>query len=345
MTNFMTIAHGRLCRGRALYLSRDGAIYISRKYRVFRSDDDGKTWTLDCCIPGQGWKPLAASLRWPARLLRHYVAAFEVLADGSRIAVARDGIYRAESGETRMQCVFSITRGSRPLNIAVDGRRVLFGEYGDIGAQHEIFIYVSEDGGKTFEVGHRFKAGDIRHVHGIQVDPHQETYWVLVGDYGPQSGIGALSKDLRHLEWLDRGSQQCRAVRVLIETDRLIYGTDSDIEQNYIVSMDKQTGKLTKLLPVEGSSLYATTFGPARVISTCVENRKVTPSLECSLYVSRNGLQWQRCAVHHKDLWHTVLFQFGTLVLPYSYNRETRGIFSGQAVASLDNRVARLELA
>ena len=167
---------------------------------------------------GNRWQPNCA---WPRRLLRYNIAAFEVLPDGTRIAVARDGLYRAEPGELEMTRVFRITRGSRPLNVTVDGKRVLFGEYGDGYQNSEVFIYVSEDGGRTFNVGYRFPADSIRHVHGIQLDPYRDMYWVLVGDYGRQPGIGTLSKDLRNLEWLSRGSQLCRVVRAMIEPDRL----------------------------------------------------------------------------------------------------------------------------
>ena len=332
-----------VCLGRALYVGKDNRLYVSQRYRIFRSDDWGQTWRPDCFVPSSGWKPLAAGMRLAARLLRHEVAAFEVLSDGARIAVVRDGLYRAEPGQTRMTRVFRITRGSRPLNLAVDGARVLFGEYGDAYQDCEAFIYISEDGGRTFDVGYRFPAGSIRHVHGVQVDPYRDTYWVLVGDYDRQPGIGALSKDLRTLEWLNRGSQQCRAVRALIEPDRLIYGTDSDQEQNFIVGMDKSGGKITKLLQVEGSSLYAAAFGPVRVISTCVEPNPICRSRECSLYASRDGFDWRRGAVHCKDRHHPTFFQFGALVLPYAYNNRPRGMFSGQAVKLGDDRVSLVE--
>jgi len=329
--------------GRALYISRENSLYIARRYHIYRSDDGGNTWRLDCYVPSAGWKPLAAKIRLAARLLRYAIAAMEVLPDGTRIAVARDGIYRAAPGETRMTRVFQITRGSRPLNLAVDGNRVLFGEYGDAYRDCEAFIYVSEDGGKTFDVGYRFPAGSIRHVHGVQVDPHQDGYWVLVGDSDQQSGIGVLSKDLRTLEWLNRGSQQCRAVRVLIEPDCLVYGTDSDREKNFIVRMDKKSGEISRILPVEGSSLHAAAFGPVRAVSTCVEPNPESPLRECSLYASWGNCEWRRVATYQKDRHHPTLFQFGTLVLPYAYGDEPCGIFSGQAVKLGDDRVSFVE--
>jgi hypothetical protein len=328
--------------GRALYIGKQGELYIARKYHIFRSDDGGGTWRLDCFVPPAGVKPLLARSRLAARLLRYNIAAFEVLADGTRIAVARDGVYRAAPGETRMSRVFHLQRGSRPLNLAIDGQRVLFGEYGNLLAE-EVLLYISQDAGRTFEVGFRFPRGDIRHVHNIQVDPYQGNYWVLVGDSGPHPGIARLSKDLHTLDWLARGSQKCRSVAVLIEPDGLTYGTDSDCERNYIVRIDKQSGQIECLREIEGSSLYATRFGPLQVISTAVEPNPACPSRNSFLYVSRNGADWTPVCSYAKDRFHTKYFQMGTIVLPYSYNSEPRGMFSGQALQGLDDRVAFLD--
>ncbi len=331
-----------LCRGRALYIGQQGELYVSHRYAIYRSDDRGKSWQLDCQVPASGWKPLAARFRLGARLLRYYIAAFQVLSDGSRVAVARDGIYRAAPGETRMTCSFRYTRGSRPLNLMVDGQRVLFGEYGNLD-QCEVRIYISEDGGRTFNVGYQLPRGDVRHIHNVFYDPHRDHYWVLAGDYGPQTGIAALSKDMKNLDWVCRGTRHCRAVSVVNFPDRFVYGTDSDHECNYIVAMEKQSGRVEDILEVQGSSLYAATFGPVHVISTCVEPNPACPSRECSLYASRDGDCWNRFAVHRKDRHHPTYFQFGTLVLPYTYNSQPRGMFSGQAVEDLDDKVSFVE--
>jgi hypothetical protein len=327
-----------------LYIGRDGRCYVARRYDIYASDDWGTTWRLDCRVPARGWKAWAAKTSSLAkRLLRYYLAAFQVLDDGTRVAVARDGLYRAGPGEIDMTRVFSITRGSRPLNLTADGARLLFGEYGDGFGSSEVFLYVSEDRGRTWEVCYRFPPGNIRHVHNIAVDPWDGHYWVLVGDYDSQPGIGALSKDLRTIDWLIRGVLNSRAVGVIVRPDCLLYGTDSDQNRNYIMRLEKQSGRLACIQEVEGSSLYAAKFGPVHAISTCVEPNPACPSQECALYISRNGDAWQRVQPHRKDRHHPELFQFGTLALPYSYYDQPRGMFSGQAVVGAHNRVRLLE--
>ena len=294
-------------------------------------------------MPPSGWKPWAAAVTPLARLLRYNIQAFQVLGDGSRLAVARDGIYRAAAGETVMVKTFSITRGSRPINLCADGSRAIFGEYGDGFGSSEVFLYVSEDFGQSWHVGYRFPRGDIRHVHNVLFDAAEDHYWVLVGDFDRQPGIGALSRDLKQIEWLTRGSIESCAVGAIITPDCLYYGMDSDRDRNFIIRLEKRTGKMSHLLEVEGSSLFATTFGSIHVISTCVEPNPACPSRECSLYVSRDADRWDRILPHRKDFLHPVLFQFGCLVLPYSKSDRSRGMFSGQAVAGAHDKTTLLD--
>ena len=328
--------------GRAQYIDSQGKLYISRLHDIFRSDDGGASWQLDCSVPQSGYKSALARLSLVARLLRSYVAVFQIMDDGTRIATAREGIYRAEPGETQMSLCFRIKRGSRPMNICVDGPRVIFGEYGDSFKNLEPYIYVSEDRGRTFDVAYTFPRGSIRHVHNVIADPYKDHYWILVGDYDTQPGIGVLSKDLMTIDWLRRGEPESRIVRAIVKPDSLLFGTDSDNGPNFIIRLDKQTGKLSKLLEVEGSSLYAASFGPVMAISTCVEPNPFCPSNECSLYLSRDGDAWTRVMPHRKDRHHPFFFQFGTLVLPIARNNEAIGMFSGQAVVGAHNLVTVL---
>jgi hypothetical protein len=278
-----------------------------------------------------------ARSRFGARLLRHYVAALTILSDGTRVAIARDGLYRAAPRETTMGRVFEVRRGSRPLNLAVDGEdRVLFGEYGAGLENSEVLLYASHDKGMTFERVFAFSRGDIRHVHSVIFEP-KGGFWVMVGDFGRQTGVGLLSDDFKHFDWLSRGDQRVRGVRALVRPNCLVYGTDSDRERNFIVRLDKVSGKVETLREIEGSSLYAEAFGSCAAISTCVEPNPACPSREASLYLSADYEIWNRRLSFAKDRLHSVLFQFGTLVLPYSHWARPVGMLSGQALQRIDD--------
>lgn len=338
----LTLDHCGQTRGRALFIGETGSLYVSRGYLIHRSDDGGQTWILDCRVPSDGWKPQVAQFTLGARLLRFNIQALQLLPDGSRVAVARDGIYRAEAGEVAMRRTWAVTRGSRPINLSADGNRLLFGEYGGSEMdQVQVRVYRSDDSGKHFEPAYEFPKGDVHHIHNIVVDRYANHYWVLAGDHGRTPGIGALSKDCRHLDWVERGNQMVRAVCVLVRPDCLIYGSDSELEPNYIIRLDTKKGRWERVMPLDGSSLYAADFGELGVISTCVEPGRVNKGRHSSLYGSVDDANWKRLLSLRKDCWKAVLFQFGLIVLPYVQSRQpARGMFSGQALAKHHDRVS-----
>jgi len=330
-----------LVRGRALSIGATGSLYISRGYSIFRSSDGGREWHLDCRVPAAGWQPLAAQSALAARLLRFNIQALQVLPDGARVAVARDGIYRAEPGEPEMRRTWAVERGSRPINLSAEGTRLLFGEYG--GAEMDrvrVRIYCSEDGGRHFDVVHELPKGDVHHIHNVVVDAYAGHYWVLAGDHGRTPGIAALSRDCRHLDWVERGDQMVRAVNLLVRPDCLIYGSDSEVEPNYIVRLDKRSGRYQRIAALNGSSLYAADFGQLGAISTCVEPSRVNRGRQAGVYTSVDGENWFEPFFAKKDRWHAALFQLGLIVLPYVQSRDPKhGMFSGQAVVHHHDRI------
>lgn len=331
--------------GRALFIHRSGQLYLSRGYRIYCSADGGASWELDAWVPTSARNRLMLRAPLAARLLRLNLQALQVLPDGSRVAVARDGLYRAGPGEARMTRTWAVPRGSRPITLSLDGDRLLFGEYG--GAEMDqvgVRIYASEDGGQRFEPLFEFPQGDVHHIHQVLVDPYADHYWVLAGDHGRTPGIAALSRDGRNLTWVDRGHQMVRAVSALPRPDALIYGSDSELEANFIIRLDRRTGRWERLRPVEGSSLYAADLAGTALISTTVESSPVNTARRSVLYASRDDAAWEPVLSLEKDRWHPY-FQFGLIVLPTVQERATtRWMFSGQALDRWHDRVALCDL-
>jgi len=320
--------------GRVLWISRNNEIYLARNYQIFQSNDLGKTWQLRWRIPLKGWKNFVPLSRLATRLLRQEIRSFVLLSDGTPIVVSRHGIYRASS-EGDMDFVMIPDDGT-PLNMCVDRNdRVLFGDYGYSGTKR---IYASFDRGRTFDTVYEFPLGSIKHIHGIQEDIYEGGFWVFVGDSNEQSGIAKLSSDLKHLDWVARGSQNVRVVQAIIEPDCLYYGTDSEFIKNHIVRFDKGSGKISPILPVEGSSLFAAKFGEKRVIATCVEPNKEYYHPKAALYYSLGDSKWSKIIEHTKDCWHPSFFQFGTYVLPKCFSNGNFGAFSGQSLKGIDNQ-------
>jgi hypothetical protein len=326
--------------GRVLWVDQLHRIYVAWQFDIFRTEDQGKTWQKLWTIPVSGWKPKCAKIRLAARLLRQEIRTFCLLSDGTGIAVTKSGIFRGETGKEEMELVMVPSNGT-PLNICFDNQdRVLFGDYGFKGMKR---LYVSTNKGKSFEEFWRFDEGDIRHVHGIQPDLFDGGFWVFAGDFDTQPGIARLSDDLKNFDWIERGHQMVRTVKAIIEPNYIYYGTDTEFEQNYIVKLDKKTGKWERLQPIAGASLHATRFGNLRIISTSVDSSQFCEQFS-ALYVSiQSDENWNLLKKYDKDFWSPRYFQYGTCVLPNNVSETSWGIFSGQALKKIDGQTIIFE--
>ena len=330
-------------QGRALRIEADGGLYVGRGRTLFRSGDGGRSWRLDARIPGGERDPRTWS-RIGRRLFREYFQALEILGDGSRVVVARHGLYRADAGSAELRETFRIRRGSRPLGLARDDEdRLVFGEYGSNPDRREVHLYASVDRGRSFEVCHTFPSGGIRHVHGVVADARVGGFWVFTGDVANEAGIGILDGDLETFTWVVRGKQTARVVQAIRTPEGFVYGTDSEVEANAIVRLDVQSGSVERLREVEGSSLFAGRFGELGLISTCVEPSAVNRSRDVVLYASHDLAEWTPVLRRRKDAWPS-LFQFGTFVLAASRDERPRALLSGQATAGLDDRFLFVDL-
>lgn len=332
------------CPGRALHVRSDGTFYIGRGYAVYASQDGGRSWTKASTIPIPLKQTPGQLSRLAARLLRFEVKALTRLSDGALAACNRQWVYHARPGDALMS-PSTIEQRAQPLKPPMTiakgpDDRLLFGEYNSkIGHNLPVRLYVSDDRGRSFDVARVFEAGSILHVHSLLYDEHLHHYWLFTGDYGHEPGIGRLSADLRDFEWVHKGQQRFRAVEAFDFGDRLIYGTDTHLEPNAVMSMDKATGRIERLRELDGSCIYACRFGGLYALSTTVEPSPVNHARHAGLWLSRDGETWTRVFQAEKDRWHPIYFQFGSLVLPRGASEREVILFSGQAVKRLDGRV------
>ena len=328
---------------RALLVRPDGTLYLAQHCRIYRSVDDGITWSHVTTMPRGFVRRLAESSRLGSRLLRHEVKALGLLSDGSCVAADREAVYRAAHDEKVMQPC-RIEDGGRPIKppmtITVGPNdRILWGEYNSAAAHNQpIRVFVSDDGGRSFQVAHVFEGGSILHVHNLVYDQKLRHYWVFTGDHGDEPGIGRLSLDLRQFDWLAKGKQCYRAVEVFDFGDSLIYGTDTEMEKNAVVRLDKASGRVDRLCELDGSCIYACRIGSAYVISTTVEPSGVNASQDAGLWISHDGERWEKVFDGRKDRWPPVYFQFGSLVLPRGESDKDVLLVSGQAIEGMDGR-------
>ncbi len=328
--------------GRAVLAESDGELYLGRNYAIHSSSDDGATWKKLTTLPRSPLRRAAECSRLASRLLRQEVRALVRLSDGTLVAASRQGVFFGREGEAQMRPA-DVEHGSRapmsPLRLARGpGDVVVWGEYASAVPPKPMRIFASRDGGRSFSLVMTLERDSIGHVHNVVWDPAREHYWLLVGDHGHHPGIGRLSADFARLEWLGKGEQRYRAVHVFDLGDRLVYATDSEVETNHLISLDKSTGRIERLREFEGSCIYACRFGELYALTTTVEPSRVNHSRWATLWLSRDAEHWQCAWRARKDRWHANYFQFGSIVLPAGASDREVLIFSGQAVQGLDGR-------
>lgn len=330
--------------GRAIMVLTDGTIYISRHYAIHRSRDNGQSWQLVCTMPRSLTRRVAEFSRLASRLLRHEAKAILRLSNDAHVAANREWVYVADPNERTMRRSV-IQHGSQPLAPPMcmtlgPHDRVLFGEYNSrTGHGNPVRLFASDDRGQSFQIARTFEARSILHIHNLLHDPQNHCYWLLSGDFADEPGIGRLSEDLKEFTWVAKGEQRFRAVCAFDFGDKLVYATDSQLEQNALMIMDKKTGRFERGQPFEGSCIYAARFGKWYALTTSVEPSSANPSRDATLWLSQDGINWHEALRAPKDHWHPVYFQFGSIVLPRGESDDDVIVYSGQALTGIDNSV------
>lgn len=266
--------------------------------------------------------------------------------DNALLIVAKKGIYRI-TDKNKIKKTFAVKRGSKPLNICVvDTGLVIFGEYFQNLDKKAVHIYKSSDYGKNWEIAYTFDAGNINHVHGVYYDKYTGRIWVATGDRENECIIGYTEDEFKSFTEVFRGGQEYRTCQLFFYKDFIVFGTDTQYEQNVIKKFDRQTLEITELQKVQGSVIKGGQVGDVSFISTTVEPSDVNTDKWAHLWVTKDGLHWEERYKAKKDWLPATLFQFGTFEFPQYYGIEKleRLYFSGRALKGLDGKTTYIDL-
>ena len=331
--------------GRVVSLGTDGMIYVGQRYGLWACDSSG-SGSLLAQVPRSIKRRLIEPSRLLCRLLRHEIRAFKILSDGTKVVATRKGLYYGDQSQIQLHQAKIDGKGPLPIKppatMMVDSsERIFWGEYWGNPNARPVQLFASHDKGRSYQPFYQFKAGEIKHVHNIVEDPHDNCYWVLAGDHFEQSGIGRLSKDLQHFDWLVKGEQKYRTTYVFPLEDRIVYAMDSEKEPDHICSLDKATGKWRRVCDIPGSSTYSARFGRWYVITTAAErfDYETPASKMATMWVSNDCETWQQILTLKKDIWPKTYFQFGLIILPRGLWDSDTIVFSGLALKQYDNVV------
>lgn len=311
------------------------ALYAGRGYDLVR-------WA-----PGDaGWQPVASydpglrrrlsvSTRLSARLFRDGFHAMVGLPDETLVVALPSVIAILRPGGRRLEPSFAIPRGTRPLAMAAtpDGR-VFWGEYFDNPAREAVHVY-GLNASRAWEVVYTFPPGSIRHIHSITHDPYAGCLWILTGDEGDECRILRASPDWTSVQTVLAGTQQTRAVTLVVRDEAIYFATDSPWEQNHIYRLSRG-GHLQRLAPVAGSSFWSCAVAGGIFFSTAIEPSPVNRSRAATLYGSADGHRWAPLLAWERDRWPSRLFQYANIILPAGVNASPVLAVTGLAVRCED---------
>jgi hypothetical protein len=332
----------RFQRLRALTWEHD-TLYASRGYNLLRTrispgqiPSDNQSWETVASFDPSYWRRWTARTNLISRLVRDGFHALVVLPSHGMVAAVPGAIITLRPNETRFQVTHKITRGTRPLHItAVPGGNVFWGEYFDNASRDEVHIYVSTDGGVTWNVAYTFPKDAIRHVHNIVHDSWGNCLWLLTGDYGDECRIIRASYDFRQVDVVLRGHQQARAVACVPTESGLYFSSDTPMEANAIYHLDRH-GKLSQLSPLSSSSIYGCRVGCDVFFSTMVEPSTENTDRFVRMFGGRDGRDWRPLLAWQKDRWPMRFFQYGNAFLPDGENNTSYLAVTTIAVESED---------
>lgn len=279
------------------------------------------------------------------RFMRAEVNGLYCLPDGSRLTIARKGVFRCEAGAKKFYKCFDVKRGSRPMNLCVTPTgEIYFGEYFANLGKSAVNIYTSKDGGKSWSVVYTFAEGNINHIHGLYWDKYTGSIWIVTGDRENECIIGNTNDGFKTLNIVFRGGQEYRSCVLFFYPEYVVYATDSQYIKNEIKCFNRTTREISVIQSVQGSVIKGTQCGDVALVSTAVEPSEVNLDRNAYVWLSNDGLNWSQIYQGTKDSLPSI-FQFALFETPQYYASTSKyAIFSGRAVRKIDGVTILKEL-
>lgn len=333
-----TILHQRL---------PDGTLWGTAGRRIVRQRP-GESWMQVAEFPRVWQRDILAIARPAARALRADKANL-FATQGGVLAIRASQVYRLEPNGA-LSPLFRIAGDSVLHGGLCDDSAgwVMFGEYFMNRERGPVRLWRVSPELDRWEVAHTFAAGVARHVHGVYRDPYdRDALWVTAGDADGECFFYRSRDRFKTLERFGQGSQLWRAVRLFFTPDHICWLTDSQLEANLALRMDRATGALEQGLALKAPAWYgAQTVEGAYVAFTTVEPGPAVQRSSAAILLSSDAFHWHEVYSFPKDAWRPMkLFKYGVISCPAGPLSLERFYISGEGLVGLDGESAELQIA
>lgn len=320
-----------------LFSSPSGCI-VSKGYTLYKYDIVSGKYTRFAKLADRK-NALLSSFRLTRRLFRAEIRNLYHFQNDTWMCIAKKGIFRYNDNTKLFEKCCSIDKGSRPMCLCQsnDGT-IYYGEYCFNPAMKPMRIFQSKDNGDTWSVAYTFNDGEINHIHGIFQDPYSNKVWVATGDDDKACIFGYTEDGFKTLVRKYEGLQKYRVCQPLFTEEEIIFATDSQYEQNYIRSINRDTGEVKDLCEIQGSGIYGAQNGNLMMVSTTVEPSTVNLDRSSHLWYSFDGHNWTELCSYKKDMWKETYFQFGSIRFPNYEGECTYLAYNGRALKKIDQK-------
>lgn len=320
----------KLFTGRALYVEKD-RIWVARGLSFYCINFEGNRISPVYKVGGAAEKLLGA-FRLSRQLLRVGIHHLLPLENGSFFVVLKKRALVLDEDGVILN-TFSGYRGNKPGHMGVcktpDGS-IFFGEYSlNMKRENDTKLYRSIDNGLSFTKILEFSESEIRHIHFVQWDKYEKCLWLGTGDDDHECKLYKSSDNGDTWETVGEGSQIWRAVGISFTKDEVFWGTDagSVSDKNYIISMDRKTRKVEKIMEVEGPCHgNASLLNETVLVSTGVEGGENEEDHFARLYKKDNN-GFELILKKRKDIFPLIL-QYGVIRFPIGMISTERIVFT-----------------
>jgi len=298
---------------------------------------------------------LGNTARLLERLFRTEPTATFVIEDKQVLYLSRRSeVYRVSLDSWKVELDFTVPGLRNVLSFEElysksYGRMIVFGEYFGNPERASVRIWGRPLTPGDWRVLYEFPPNTVEHIHAIkQVG---DSVYILCGDTKDAASIWRSNSDFSIVECCCCGSQLNRAAWLSCIAGRLIYATDSQFEQNYLMELAVD-GATKPIFSIGGSSIYAGRGMADVFFSTTVEGDPTEMSMVESIFNRKpgGGIESNIASVHSlnehmelsliysgtKDWVPFYLGQFGTFTFPAGEHPPSCCIAYGIGLTGLD---------
>ena len=316
----------------------DGFLIASRGYSIFKSKDLGKTWIFSGAVPVPEQKKVLSKFRFISRALRIGIHQIKQIHNDNVIICCDNDFFLSDKGLSSFERIELNSHFFQILdnNICVTPDFTYFGEYFRNKERNPVHIFRTKNGEKWDKI-FSFPQKSIKHIHLLQFDPFSQKIWFSTGDLDSECLLGYSDLDFSQIEIIGRDHQDWRCLELLFTSEKIFWGTDNPDGQNWLMSIDRNSGMVQKLAKFSGPIYNLKQFSKNYMILTATEGGSGELDYRAHIWFTSDLEKgpWKDYRSYQKD-WMPFKFGFGRLFFGAELNNSV--YLSGSALKNIDNK-------